>query len=318
MGLIASLTSTPRPNPWAFHAHPDVWAVMVALLLAYFLVARHVGPSKVVPGEEVLPRRKILLFCLGVGALWVHADWPIHDLGENYLLSVHMVQHTGLTLIAPPLLLLGLPAWMARWLFVGNRRVHRVVKRLSRPLLAGLIFNLVTVLTHWPLMVNTALEHHPVHLLVHVVLFFSAVLMWMPVVNTLPELPTMSYPVKMLYLFLQSVIPTIPASFLTFGETPLYSYYAHVPHVFHLSAVADQQLAGALMKVYAGSILWGVIVGVFFRWYSVEPEGPPRRALAPDGVLTWADVESELARTAAPPGGPPGVAGPPGPPEERT
>jgi putative membrane protein len=271
---------------------------MLAALVGYFLLARHVGPTKVVPGEEVLPRRKIVLFCLGVAALWVHSDWPIHDIGENYLLSVHMVQHTGLTLIAPPLLLLGLPTWMARWLLVDNVRVHAVVKRLGRPFTAAIVFNLVTVLAHWPLVVNAALEHHSIHFIVHIVLFASAALMWLPVVNALPELPTMSYPLKMLYMFLQSVIPTIPASFLTFGETPLYRFYARAPRVLHLDAVGDQQLAGAVMKVYAGALLWGVIVGVFFRWYAAEPEGPPRRK--PDDVLTWADVEAELERTGKP------------------
>jgi putative membrane protein len=267
---------------------------MLAILGAYLAACRWVGPTKVVPGEEVLPRRKLLLFLLGVGALWVHADYPIHDIGENYLLSVHMVQHTGFTLIAPPLLLLGLPTWMARWLFVERRAARWSLRWLTRPLVAGLLFNLVTVLAHWPVVVNVSLEHHATHFVVHTVLFTSAVLMWMPVVNRLPELPSMSPPFRMLYLFLQSVIPTIPASFLTFGDTPLYRFYARAPRAFHLSAVADQQMAGALMKVYAGSILWGVIIGIFFRWYAEEEGARPRR---PGAVLTWDQVERELERT---------------------
>jgi putative membrane protein len=287
-------------NPWAFHAHPDVWAAMLAIAGLYVWAIRKVGPGKVVPGEAVVTKRKVLLFSLGLLALWVHADWPIHDIGEHYLFSVHMVQHTGFTLIAAPLLLLGLPAWLIRWLFVDNPKVHWVAKRVLRPLPAAIVYNLMTVLTHWPLVVNNSLEHHPLHLAVHVVMFLSAAAMWFPVVNSVPELPTMSHPFKMLYIFLQSVIPTIPASFLTFGETPLYRYYAHAAHPFHLNAVEDQQLAGALMKVYAGTLLWGVIVGVFFRWYASEEERP-RRPM-PDGVLTWDDVQREFDRTDAPQG----------------
>jgi putative membrane protein len=298
--LLAAAAASADVNPWAFHAHPDVWAVMLGLAGLYVWAVRVVGPRKVVPGEPVLTRKKAVLFGLGLLALWVHADWPIHDLGENYLFSVHMVQHTGITLIAPPLLLLGMPAWMLRWLFVDNPKVHWVAKRLFRPLPAAIVYNLMTVLTHWPLVVNNSLEHHPVHLVVHVVMFASAAAMWFPVVNSVPELPTMSHPLKMMYLFLQSVIPTIPASFLTFGETPLYSYYAHVPRPFHYSVVEDQQLAGALMKVYAGTLLWGVIVGVFFRWYAAEEEGRGRRR-RPDDVLTWDDVQRELERTGPPP-----------------
>ncbi len=280
-------------NPWAFRAHPDVWLAMLLIVGAYAAALRWVGPRKVVPGEPVVTRRKAVLFGLGVLALWVHADWPIHDIGEGYLFSVHMIQHTGFTLIAPGLLLLGMPAWMTRWLFVDRLAVRRVMRVVCRPLIAGIVYNLVTVLTHWPLVVNSSLENHPLHFVVHVVLFLSAAAMWFPVVNTVPELPTTTPPFRMLYLFLQSVIPTIPASFLTFGETPLYSYYAKVPHVLGLTAVGDQQLAGALMKVYAGSILWGVIIGIFFRWYAAEQ--PPRRR--PEAVLTWDDVERELERT---------------------
>lgn len=291
--------SAPRVNPWAYHPHPDVWAVMLVLAGSYVWAVRRVGPRKVVPGEAVISRRQALLFGLGVLALWVHADWPIHDLGENYLFSVHMVQHIGFTLIAPPLLLLGTPGWMIRWLFVEHKRVHAVARRVFRPLTAAIIYNLVTVLTHWPLVVNNAVAHHPLHFLVHVVIFTSAVAMWFPVVNSVPELPTMSYPTKMLYLFLQSVIPTIPASFLTFGETPLYSYYAHVPHPW-LSAVSDQALAGALMKLYAGTLLWTVIIGVFFRWNGQEEERHVR--MRREAVLTWDDVQRELERTTPPAG----------------
>ena len=41
--------------------------------------------------------------------------------------------------------------------------------------------------------------------------------MWWPVVSPLPEMPPLAPPGQMLYLFLQSLVPTIPASFLTFG-----------------------------------------------------------------------------------------------------
>ena len=209
-----------------------------------------------------------------------------------------MVQHTGLTLLAPPLLLLGLPAWMWRWLFVDNRRVHAVMGRIARPLAAGILFNVVIVFTHWPLVVDFSLYHHASHFFVHAAMFAVAVIMWMPVVNQVPELPVTSYPVKMLYLFLQSVIPTMPASFLTFGDTVLYKFYAHVPRPFPLSALEDQQIAGAAMKVYAGSILWGIIIMIFFRWYSREQaQTPPLRGKALPDVLTWDDVEKELRRS---------------------
>ncbi len=277
-------------SPWEWHPHPDVWLVIALLAGGYWLAVTRLGPSRAEPGQPPVTRRQVTLFALGLGALWLHADWPIHDIGEHYLFSVHMVQHIGFTLIAAPLLLLGLPGWLVRWLF-GPPAVRGVLSRLARPLPAALVYNTVLVLTHWPVVVNGSLRHHGVHFAVHVLIVGSALLMWFPVVNRDPALPTMSHPNRMLYLFLQSVLPTVPASFLTFGEGVMYRFYAEVPRVFPLSAVEDQQLAGAAMKVYGGLLLWTVIIGIFFHWYATE-----QRDKRGD-VLTWEDVERELRST---------------------
>ena len=276
---------------WEWHAHPDVWALIAVLGGSYWLGLTRLGPARVRAGEPVATRRQVLTFCAGLLALWVHADWPIHDIGEHYLFSVHMFQHIGFTLIAAPLLLLGLPVWLVRTM-VGARPLHWVVSRVARPLPAAVVFNLVTVLTHWPVVVEAAVRNHPLHFAVHVVIFTSAALMWFPVLNRVPELPRIrSDAARGLYLFLQSVIPTIPASFLTFGEGLLYPFYGEVPRPFAMSALEDQRTAGALMKVYAGLLLWSVILVVFFRWYDRDQKQ------AAEGVLTWEQVERELAQT---------------------
>ena len=286
-------------SPWEWHAHPDVWALVAVLGCGYWLAITRLGPSQVGTGQAVATRRQVTCFALGLAVLWLHADYPVHDIGETYLFSVHMFQHIGFTLIAVPLLMLGLPSWLVRWL-VRPGAVRWLVSRLARPLPAAVVFNLVTVLTHWPVVMNASLRYHGVHLLVHSVIVVSAVLMWFPVLNRVPELPTMGYPSRMVYLFLQSILPTVPASFLTFGHSVMYRFYAEVPRPFPLSAIDDQQLAGALMKVYAGSLLWTVIAVMFFRWYARD-----HRDRQGD-VLTWEDVERELGRTEpAAPAGPP-------------
>lgn len=272
--------SSASESVWAFHAHPDVWLLIAALGGAYWWALRR---------GEGASRRQVVLFSLGLLALWFHSDWPVHDIAEERLLVVHMIQHAGFQLIAVPLMLLGLPAWLFRRLF-GRLRL------LAKPLVAGLLFNTVVVLSHWPAVVNAALEHHPLHLAVHVVLVAAAVLMWLPVLNLgrAPELSQLGDAGRMVYLFLQSVLPTVPASFLTFAERPIYRFYEEAPRAFGLSAVDDQQLAGASMKIYAGSILWGVIVVMFFRWYA-------RDQRAAHDVLRWEDVEREFERSPAPP-----------------
>jgi putative membrane protein len=92
--------------------------------------------------------------------------------------------------------------------------------------------------------------------------------MWWPVMSPLPEMPALSPPGQMMYLFFQSLAPTIPASFLTFGHSPLYPVYAMFPRIWGIEALEDQLIAGLLMKLGGGLILWGFIVTIWFRWYA--------------------------------------------------
>jgi putative membrane protein len=196
----------------------------------------------------------------------------VHDLGEGYLFSIHMVQHTVFTIIAAPLLLMGTPAWLARWLLTP-RWLLRSVRYLARLIPATIIFNLVVIVTHMPVTVDAALHNAWIHFGVHALLVVSSLLVWMPLLSPLPEVPRLQPLVRMLYLFLQSVVPTIPASFLTFGEHPLYKYYESVPRLWGVSALDDMRFAGLIMKIVIGFSLWIVIMIIFFRWYNTEESG---------------------------------------------
>ena len=98
---------------------------------------------------------------------------------------------------------------------------------------------------------------------------------------------------QMFYLFLQSLVPTVPASFLTLSDGPLYKAYAHLPKLWGITTIDDQRVAGLLMKVGGGFILWGFIASIFFRWAYQEERG--------EGALLWEDVERELKQVGPPP-----------------
>jgi putative membrane protein len=186
----------------------------------------------------------------------------------NY--SVHMLQHLLFAMVAAPLLLLGTPAWLARWVLRPTSRLFRTVRWLARFLPALLVFNLVLVVTHWPALVNASLESPLLHFSVHTVLFVSSFIVWMPVLSPLPEIPRLAAPLRAVYLFLQSVVPTVPASFLTFGAHPLYAFYKGKAHLWGLSTLEDQQVGGLIMKIGAGMLLWALIAVFFFRWAADE------------------------------------------------
>jgi putative membrane protein len=271
-----------------WHAHPDVWILAAGLLGGYAFALRRIGPRRVPLGEAPASRRQVTMWVLGVATLLVAADYPMHDMAERSLYSVHMVQHILLSMVMPPLLLLGMPAWLFRAIF-APRLMWRTVKTLSRPFIALVLFNTVIVLTHWPAVVELAVRSEPVHFSVHAVLVFAALIMWMPILSPVLEIPRLSYPGQMLYLFLQSLVPTVPASFLTFGSRPLYRVYEAFARPGGMSALTDQRLAGLIMKIAGGFILWGWIAVLFFRWYAFEKT---------DGTdaLQWRDVDQALNR----------------------
>jgi putative membrane protein len=267
---------------WQFHPHLDVWLLFGALAVGYLAALRWwVEPQE--PRVSASGMQKLAFFS-GLGVLWIGADWPIHDIAENFLFSIHMVQHTLFSLIAPPLLLLGMPAPLLRKLLSP---VMGAVRFAIKPLIALALFNAVILFTHWPVIVNFAVTNEPGHFALHLLLVFASLTMWWVVVTPLPELGSMQPPGKMLFLLGQSFLPTVPASFLTFATTPIYESYARAPRLWGISAVTDQMVAGLTMKIGGGLILWSAIALLFFRWYAKENR-------VQTDELPWEDFEREL------------------------
>jgi putative membrane protein len=190
------------------------------------------------------------------------------------------------TLVAAPLLVAGIPTWMWRVL-LRPRAVSTVWRTLTRPVVATIVFNGVLLFTHWPAVVNASVRSEPLHFALHALLLASALVLWWPIVSPLPEMPPLSPPIQMLYLFIQSLVPTVPASFLTFGHQPLYRVYETFPRVFGISVMNDQLIAGLIMKLVGGLIFWAFIAVIFFRWEA-------RERVEGWDALALRDVEADL------------------------
>jgi putative membrane protein len=274
------------PTVVTWQPHPEAWFLVVALVGGYLYALAAWGP-RLAPGRAPASRGQRWCFFAGVAVLWVGADWPIHHLAEDYLYSVHMLQHLLFQLVAAPLLILGSPAWLLRRL-LRPRAVFQTWKLLTHPLIALLLVGGFTAVIHVPVVVNTSATNPWVHFALHVCLMGVALVMWWPVLSPLPELPHLSYLGRIAYLFGHSVLPTVPASFLTFAHTALYDAYGQAPRLLAwLDPVQDQQIAGLIMKVGGGFLLWGVIAVLFFRWASEEQSGGP-------DPLYWRDLEPDV------------------------
>jgi putative membrane protein len=196
----------------------------------------------------------------------------------------------------PPLVLLATPTWLLR-LLVGTGRTWRVVKFLTKPVVAAVLFNVVVMVTHIPPMVNASVQSAPLHYSMHLLLVLSALLMWMPVVGPFPEL-RISHAAKPIYLFLQSVVPTVPAGWLTFAEGVVYKHYNQPVRVWGISPTDDQQLAGAIMKIGGSIFLWTLVVFYFFKRFAPtwKEDNTYRRP-----PLTFEQVTTEFESAPAPP-----------------
>ena len=246
--------STRRSSPGGSNRTPRCGCSSSFLIAAYVYTVRVIGPDAVPPGQPIVTRRQIGAFAGAMLLLWFASDWPMHDISEEYLYSAHMLQHMVLAYFVPPLVLLATPAWLMRAI-VGRGTGYAVYSWLAKPIVAGVLFNAVVMVTHIPGVVNSSAENSPIHYSVHVLVVTSALLMWTPVCGPLRELQLGSGG-KMVYLFLQSVVPTVPAGWLMFAEGVVYKHYDIPVRVFGLSATNDQQLAGLIMKLGGGMFLW--------------------------------------------------------------
>lgn len=286
-------------DPWRYQMHIEVWVLVAFLILAYVYVVRVLGPRAVPPGRPVVTRKQLWCFVAGITILWFASDWPVHDIAEEYLYSVHMVQHMALTYFMPPLVVLATPEWFVR-ILLGHGRVYRSVRFLGHPVRAALLFNVAVMVSHVPGVVNASVSNGPLHYFIHVFLVTTAILMWLPVCGPLPELH-ISVMSKMIYLFLNSVVATVPAAWLTFAEGVVYKHYNTPVRVWGVSVSDDQQMAGAIMKLGGSIFLWTIIAVMFLRNFVRTFRSENAHAYVRNETpLTTEDVERAFSESAAP------------------
>lgn len=252
-----------------WHGHPDA-LVGLALFEGVYLLG--VGPLRERYGlaERVDPRQ-VATFTLGVLVIFFSLLSPLHVLADQYLFSAHMFQHVLLTLVAPPLLILGTPDWLLRPL-LRPTTLFIAARLLTHPVTAFTLFNIVFSLWHVPGLYDLSVTNHGIHIAEHLLFMSTALLMWWPVASTMPELPRLSYPLQMIYFFLLSIAQLIVFAPITFSSEPLYRWYAEAPRVWAVTPLVDQQIGAIFMKIGGGALLITLMIVAFFRWYNREEE----------------------------------------------
>ena len=247
--------------------HPDVIAGVALLAGLYVGLARRapVPPS----------RAARTAFAGALAVLLLALNGPVHDLSEAPVFSAHMVQHLLLTLVMPPLLLLGLPASLLDTVLAAlmrRRPLGAVVGWVTRPVPALSFFAIALVVWHLPGPYSAALGHHPLHIVQHLTFMATATLAWWPVLARSRLAPPLPYGAQLLYLFAFGLPMTIVAAMITGADALLYPLSNAAPRLAVPDALADQRLGGLIMWVPAGLIPLAAFTAVFFRWAAAEYE----------------------------------------------
>ncbi len=285
--------------------HPEVWMLLFGALSIGWFASRVLEPKAVAAGYEPITRNQRRWFVLGFFSIWLASDWPVHDIAENYLYSVHMLQHLLLSMLIPAAFVLATPRWLLELVIDPSSRMWRWFRTASKPLFAGLVFNALTMWLHWSRVVQISADSGAIHFLFHLMIFVSGLLMWMPVFGPITEwrLKPLS---QCIYLFSMSLVPTIPGGWLVFATGVVYGHYDVPDRLWGIDVLADQQAAGAIMKLLGGFVLWAIILVVFTRWAKSEMRADDdareeRERIERVEPLTYEQVSTAFATTPAPP-----------------
>lgn len=298
-GWWSAFRNAPWRGGWALY--PGVWLFLAGLVVAYRAVsgsvrrAGHAGPT---------PRDRSW-FVLGLISLWIALDGPLAALGASHLASVRMLQYLLVGIVAPALLILGLPTGAFR-LLAGRHDILRFLRPITHPIVALLVFNAGMTVTLWPSVANTLMVSPLGSLAIHGTWLACGLVLWWPVIAPVPARPSFHPLLRVAYLGANVVFVMPPAAMMFFSQSPVYALHSTVSlrgggavgamgppggsasravEAIRMAAVQDQQRAGAVVKVGSAWIFAVAMFVVAFRWYRTirEESHDPGLEVKPEG-----------------------------------
>lgn len=247
---------------------PTVLLGIAALIAVYVLAWRRGVLSR---SDDVAPwfgspTFRVWFFATGVLVGFLALASPIDTGGDQYLFSLHMVQHLLLMIVAPPLCLLGIVGMRLPFNPPGFWRRSWVV--LVHPWSATLIFSTVLLVWHIPSLYDATLTTEPIHVFEHVSFIAVGVIYWWPIIDPGrgrdPQRWVSPFS-KIAMLVGSGIPPTVLGLIFTIAPHAFYDFYVRAPRLWRLSPVVDQQLAGVVMFGAGNLIYFAAVVAVFWR-----------------------------------------------------
>jgi putative membrane protein len=257
---------------WTFD--PLQLAPIAVIAVAYGIRARTLARR----GQPV-PTWRIGLFALGLVLLLVAVVSPVAAVGEEELFGFHMLQHILLGDLAPLCILGGLTGPLLQPLLAVLP--VRQLRALANPLVALPVWAVNLYIWHVPALYEAAVENGAVHALEHVSFFAAGLVVWLPVVETLPAPEWFGTGAKLGYVVAVRLVETVLANVFLWAGEPFYDIYAKGDEFLGLSPEGDQSLAGAVMMLEGSLVTVGAIAWLFLR---MAEEGEARQRLLERGL----------------------------------
>ncbi|PCI29131.1 MAG: hypothetical protein COB67_04765 [SAR324 cluster bacterium] len=263
---------------WEYWSFDPSLLVILVITILYFRGLQLYQKS----GTQLIRTWRVASFCLGGLTCFTALSSPL-DFWADYSFSAHMAQHLLLSMVAVPLLLLGLP-WIPLLkglprgvlrdtsLSVIQSKPYRFVKNLiQRPGFAFCVYCLAFWLWHWPVLYDLALENTFWHWVEHGTFFWSAVFFWGDLIGVLPRKKPLANPIKLIWLVLAIIQNSALSALIIYSEGGLYGYQED-KGLLGMSLVQDQITGGLLMWGVGSMMYWGVFSWIFFQMAHQERE----------------------------------------------
>ncbi len=242
--------------PW----RPAIILLLLVLCILYVWRLRAVRQKQ---ADVHISRWRVFSFFFGILLMALALLTPLDTIARTQLFLAHMIQVIILTTFCAPLILIGTPEALLRPAM--NVPVARGLARLlTLPLADSIIFNLVFLLWHAPLIYHAALRNESWYQVEMVSIFLVSLLNWWPIVGSVHEYRRLGYPMQILYTFFDGLPIDTLAFVLVYTGVVIYPYYA-IPAQLGISTNADQAAAGALLLL-PGVVDFIVMSPLFFRW----------------------------------------------------
>ncbi len=211
-------------------------------------------------GRPVPGRRQA---CFYGGFLTIAVALTSLGTGSQELLTLHMVEHLLLGDIAALLIVLGLTGpLIAPILRIGLFDRLRI---LAHPLIAFPLWAVDLYVWHLPVFYEAALRHAAVHALQHAMFLGFGINMWMCLFGPLPMPRWFGNLAKLGYIVAVRLTGTVLGNIFLWSGTVFYPFYTHSEKLWHISAVADQSTAGAVMMVEDSILTLCLFCWLFMR-----------------------------------------------------